>query len=94
MDVNPYQAPRELVSPQMRTSLPVARLASLRAFGVYGGMFCCAAFFGLLLLFAVLHESPPPRPGMEYVLIGTVISIFVGCILSLLAIVVGNALQR
>ena len=94
MDINPYQTPRELASPQMRTRLPVVRLAGLRAFGVYGGMFCCAGFFGLILLVAVNHESLPSNRDIEYVLIGTVISIFVGCILSLLAIVVGNALER
>ena len=94
MDINPYQTPQELAPPQMRTSLPVVRLAGLRAFGVYGGMFCCAGFFAFVLLIAVNHDSLPTTPGVEYVAIGTVISIFVGCILSLLAIMVGNALQR
>ena len=92
MDVNPYQTPRELTPPQWRASMPVARLSGLRAFGVYGGMFCCAGFFGLIALAAA--NGPSPTRSLGYVAIGTVISIFVGCILSLLAIVVGNAFQR
>jgi len=71
--------------------MPVARLSGLRAFGVYGGMFCCAGFFVLIMLFA--SNGTSPTRSLEYVAIGTVISIFVGCILSLLAIVVGNAFE-
>ena len=94
MDVNPYETPRELAPPQLRASWPASRIAGVRAIGVYGGMGCVAGFFILMTLIAVNHESFPSRPLMEYVAISTVIAIFLGCIFSLLAIVVGNAFQK
>jgi len=94
MDVNPYEAPRELAPPQWRASWPAFRLAGLRALGVYGGMCCVGGFFVLMLLIVSHERLFPGKPWLEYAAIGTVIAIFLGCITCLLAIVIGNAFQR
>jgi hypothetical protein len=94
MDVNPYETPRELAPPQWRASWPVSRLHGLRAFGVYGGMGCVGGFFVLMLLIVSHGKLFPGKPWLEYTAIGTVIAIFLGCIICLMAIVVGNVVQK
>ena len=90
MQLNPYESPRQADGQLAAAPRPAANVwTRLRIWGVRGGLGSVAAFFSLVGFGALWSVIGDGRPVLLPVLTGTVILIFAGSILSLLALVVG-----
>jgi hypothetical protein len=94
MKPNPYESPCDLSAPQLQQAWPPPAISGLRAFGVWCGLGCTLAFFSLMAFvwqYGNRARSNPDLDYVEYTLLTGVALIFIGCLVSLVAILIGNA---